>query len=146
MNPFEKINQMKDILKEEAKTVDAKGVITQYEHYSKMLNMLTVLTEELRNAEYNYVIENIDSDETLTFDEMKFKQMTLTDDLILMQPQSDDIESIGMIDMSLLCDTLSELRESGKIENDILIIPPFVNVLKAKLALPKSQDEAEDDE
>lgn len=146
MNPFEKINQMKDILKEEAKTVDAKGVITQYEHYSKMLNMLTVLTEELRNAEYNYVIENIDSDETLTFDEMKFKQMTLTDDLILMQPQSDDIESIGMIDMSSLCDTLSELRESGKIENDILIIPPLVNVLKAKLALPKSQDEAEDDE
>lgn len=145
MNPFEKINQIKDVLKEEAKTVDANETITQYEHYGKMLNMLTVLTEELRNAEYNYVIENIDVDKTLTFSEMKFNQMTLTKDLIIIQPQSDDVVNDGIIDMSSLCNTLGELRSSGRITEDVLVIPPFIDVLKAKLSLPETQENNDQD-
>lgn len=141
MNPFEKINQMKDILKEESKSVNASDTISYFEHYQKMLNMLTILSEELKNAEYNYVIEDMDTDNVQTFNEMKFNISKLTESLLIMQPASQDLEQLGAIDVSSLLNVLKSLKESDKIKEDIIFIPPFINVLKAKLALPEQPED-----
>lgn len=144
MNPFDKINEMKDVLFQEAQTVKATDTLTYREHYQKMLNMLTIIAESLKSAEYNYVIENLDEEESYhTFEEYTIKSQHLTDDLILIQPVALDTDALNSIDMSSLCDVLAQLKNADRIKEDIVVMPPYVNVLKAKLALPGKEETEE---
>lgn len=140
MNPFDKINQMKDILKDKAKNINGEDMITQYEHYKEMLNMLNIITEELKTAEYNYEVQNLESESYHTFEELAFSQTHLTDDVILIQAVGVNTDELMSIDMQSLCNVFGELRDSGKIKEDIVIIPPYINVLRARLAAPKSDN------
>ena len=144
MNPFDKINQLKDVLRNKAKGVKGEDTISQFEHYKEMLNLLTILSEELKTAEYNYHIENLDEKTYHTFEEMTFTQEHLTDDILLVQPAA--IDSVLDIDMTSLCNVLQELKDSDRIKEDIVVIPPSINVFKAKLALPASEPKSENEE
>ena len=137
-NPFDKINEMRNILYQEAAGVKPDDTITYREHFQKMLNMLSILLKELENAEYNYVIEDEERGTYHTFKELTLKAINLNDDIIVVRPVAIDSLAFDMIDMESLYNVLAEMKNSGKIKEDIIVIPPAVNMLKARLARPLS--------
>lgn len=134
MNPFEYINDMKQMLKTEVKEkgIQPNDTITQKEHYTRMLNMLNILEEELKSAEYNYQIESINGEIT-TFNELAVSKSQLNEDVIIFQP-SAVTEDFSMVDMQSLADVLTKLRDDGQIKENIILLPPDIGVFKAKLA------------
>lgn len=136
MNPFERIEEMKGILKSEIINNNIKGddVITQKEHYSKMVNMLNVLKEEMKDAEYNYQIESVNHT-IQTFEELSVFQMQLNEDVIIFQPIAS-YDEFTTIDMQSLADVLKHLRDSGQIKENIILLPPNISVFRAKLSQP----------
>ena len=123
MNPFEYINDMKQMLKTEVKEkgIQPNDTITQKEHYTRMLNMLNILEEELKSAEYNYQIESINGEIT-TFNELAVSKSQLNEDVIIFQP-SAVTEDFSMVDMQSLADVLTKLRDDGQIKENIILLP-----------------------
>lgn len=142
MNPFERIKEMKEILKAEIKNngIKSNDTITQMEHYKRMVNMLNVLEKEMEDAEYHYQVESIDRTVT-TFDDFTVFQQQLNDDVLIFQPMTLSEDDLSIIDMQSLADTLRHLHESGQIKENILLLPPNINILKAKLALPSADSD-----
>jgi len=140
MNPFERIEEMKSVLKAEFKNngINPDEVITQKEHYKRMYGMLSILAEELKNAEYNYEIESLNQ-EIRTFGELAVTERQLNDEVLIFQPIAT--EDFSANDMQSLADVLRHLRDSGQIKENMIIIPPDINIFRAKLALPKEEDE-----
>lgn len=141
MSPFEKLNNLKDTLREKAKTEDPNSTITKYEHYKEMLNLLQIIGEELKSAEYNYVIENTANGSYHTFGELTLESVQLTDNLIILKPVA--VEDISTIDMSSMVDVFAKLKEEGRIKEDIILMPPYVDILKAKLVVPGQENNDE---
>lgn len=146
MNPFDKINELKLALKQEASTkgVQPTDTISWLEHYQRMLNMLAVIEHELKDADYNYVVSSLDGRKIKTFDKVTIKQEQLTDGLLVFTPLAVDDGELSTIDMNSLYNILVELRNSGKIKEDVMVLPPYVAVFKAKLA--KGETDYEEDE
>lgn len=142
MNPFERIKEMKEILKAEIKNngIKSNDTITQMEHYKRMVNMLNVLEKEMEDVEYHYQVESIDRTVT-TFDDFTVFQQQLNDDVLIFQPMTLSEDDLSIIDMQSLADTLRHLHESGQIKENILLLPPNINILKAKLALPSADSD-----
>lgn len=142
MNPFERIKEMKEILKAEIKNngIKSNDTITQMEHYKRMVNMLNVLEKEMEDAEYHYQVESIDRTVT-TFDDFTVFHQQLNDDVLIFQPMTLSEDDLSIIDMQSLADTLRHLHESGQIKENILLLPPNINILKAKLALPSADSD-----
>lgn len=140
MNPFERIKEMKEILKAEVQNNGIKGsdVITQAEHYKRMLGMLTILEEEMKDAEYNYEIESIDH-EVRTFGELIVMQRQLNDKVLIFQPVVTE-EELTAVDMQSLADVLRQLKDSGEIKENMILMPPDINIFRARLAQPKEED------
>lgn len=140
MSPFERIEEMKGILKAEIKNNGIKpdDVITQKEHYERMYSMLSILSEELKDAEYNYEIESIDQ-KIHTFEELAVTRRQLNDSILIFQPVAT--EDFAAKDMQSLADVLRHLKDSGEIKEDMILIPPDINVFRAKLVLPKKEIE-----
>lgn len=147
MNPFERIKEMKQILKTEivSNGIKENDTITQGEHYKRMMGMLTILEEELKNAEYNYEVKTVNNT-VQTFDEYTVLQKELNEDVIIFQPVPVDETEFTAVDMKSLADVLTHLHNDGQIKENILLLPPNVNVFRAKLAIPKQEDATEDDE
>lgn len=143
-NPFEKINEMRNILQQEATEVKPDDTITYHEHFKRMVNMLTILLKELENAEYNYVISDEENGMYHTFDEYTLKSMNLTDDIMIIRPVAVDTVAFDQIDMESLFNVLTSLKNSGRIKEDIIVLPPNVEVLKAKLARPEQEENNEE--
>lgn len=140
MNPFERIKEMKQTLMNEIKDNDIKSddTITYKEHYKRLVGLLNILEKDLENAEYNYQAESINGS-IHTFDEFVVLQRDLNDNIIIFQPIADS-ESFSMTDMSSLAEILTKLHESGQIEKNIILLPPNVNVLNAKLVKSSTED------
>lgn len=136
MNPFERIEEMKQILKAEVKNNGIKGddCITQLEHYKRMLGMLNILEGEMKDAEYNYQIEYVNG-KIKTFEEFTVFQKELNENVIIFQPVTTSDE-FTTVDMQSLADILTRLRDSGQIQENILLLPPNINVFKAVLSEP----------
>lgn len=143
MNPFDKIDEMKQILASEIKTNNIKktDTITQEEHYKRMLNMLNILKEELKTAEYNYQAEKIQG-AIKTFDEFTVTEKQLNDSVIIFQPIATD--EFRAADMESLANVLTKLKEDGQITENIMILPPDIEVLRAVLATPIEESEDDD--
>ena len=141
MNPFECIKEMKKTLGFEIqqKNIKENDTISQKEHYTRMLNMLDILEKEIKDAEYNYEVESI-KHEVKVFDDTTVLQKQLNDDVIIFQPIAIDDADLYNIDMYSLADVLRQLHDSGKIKEDMLILPPNINVFRAKLALYNTKD------
>lgn len=141
MNPFEKINELKLALQQEVKSKDIQpeDKISCMEHYQRMLSLLALVEHELKDADYNYVASTLDNQQVKVFDGVTIKQEELTEGLLIFTPVAVDDGELGSIDMNSLYDILVQLRDSGRITEDIMVLPPYVNVIRAKLALPDSE-------
>lgn len=139
MNAFEYIQELKNVIKSNYKQSKQKGeennFISYKDHCSSLINMLNILETELSTVEYNYEIESIDG-EIKTFDEMSFSQKELNDKVIIFQP----IDLAENIDMESMINTLKKLKDAGLIEENILLVPPDVNIFRAKLATKLYED------
>lgn len=142
-NPFDKINDMKNILQQEAAEVNPNDTITYREHFKRMLNMLSILLKDLETAGYNYVIENENDGQYHTFNELTLKAMNLTDDVIIVRPVAVDTMAFDQIDMESLYDVLAKMKNAGRIKEDIIVLPPNIEVLKARLARPETESDEE---
>lgn len=145
MNPFERIEEMRQTLKAEVKNNGIKGsdYITQAEHYKRMLGMLNILEEEMKDAEYHYQVESVNHT-IKTFEELTVLQRQLNEDVIIFQPVVAQDE-FSAVDMQSLAEVLTRLRDSGQIEENIILLPPNINVFKAVLAKPSEEDSDEFD-
>lgn len=148
MNPFEYIKEMKDAIIAEMKNkdlVENEGLFTAAEHYNRMLNMLSILEEEMKGAEYNYEVESINHS-IKTFDEFTVLQKQLSDDVIIFQPVASNNDEITCVDMQSLADILRQVHDNGQIKENIILLPPNVNTFRAKLASSSSDNNNEDEE
>lgn len=138
MNPFEQIEELRQTLKIEAVNKGIENeekVFSIKEHYGHMINMLNVLEKELENAEYNYQVECVN--QTIkTFGELTVFQKDLNDDVIIFQPIALGEDELASIDMQSLADVLLQLKNTDQIKENMLILPPNINVFRAKLARP----------
>lgn len=144
MNPFEHIKELRSLLKTEVKEkninkFNTEPTITEAEHYSRMLNLLAIIEKDLESAEYNYKIELNGHSKVHTFKEMSFLQSNLNDDVILFQPISEDV--LSNTDMKSLADILSKLRDTEQIKQNMIILPPGINVFKAVLVKPSEEQD-----
>lgn len=145
MNPFERIEEMRQTLKAEVINNGIKGsdCITQAEHYKRMIGMLNILEEEMKDAEYHYQVESVNHT-IKTFEELTVLQRQLNEDVIIFQPVVAQDE-FSAVDMQSLAEVLTRLRDSGQIEENIILLPPNINVFKAVLAKPSEEDSDEFD-
>lgn len=141
MNPYEYIEEMKESLRKEIKEKDIKpdDCITQKEHYARMTSMLNIIAKELKNAEYNYVVQSVNGKTIHTFDELMVTEKQLNDDVIIFQPIEIEY-STTQSDMESLAQALTKLRDDGNITANMLLLPPNINIFKAKLASSGKED------
>lgn len=147
MNPFERIKEYRAALLLQIKDtlVRPKDTLTYEEHYKVLLTFLNLLESDLKTAEYEYVVEKIGKDGESTMFET-YKDMTLQatgigENLLLFQPIFNDGKDIDNTDIDSLADALEALKGADRIKEDILIIPPGINVFKARLARPDDPSE-----
>lgn len=141
MNPFYYIQEMKQTL--EAKKQEVAGTPTRIsaeQHYQEMLNMLNILDMEMQEAEYHYQVEAVDHS-VRTFDELTVLQKELTEEVIIFQPIAIGEAELSAVDMQSLAEVLTQLRDNGTIKENMLLLPPNINVFRAKLAPLNAEDE-----
>lgn len=146
MNPLERINEMKNLMLSEAKNALSKEnqTITVKEHYDYIYKMLLLLERDLKDAEYNYQVESLNH-KVKTFEELTVLEKELNDDVIIFQPVVGEDE-ITALDMNSLADVLKKLRDDGQIKENILLLPPNINVFRAVLAVPSEEDKDEEED
>lgn len=138
MNTFEYLEEMEQTISKQMKTVNPTDRISIQQHYQEMLNMLSILKTEMEMAEYHYTVQSLDN-EVHTFEEFTVLQKQLNDELILVQPVSIGETELSAIDMESLCNILKRSRDTGLITENIIVLPPNINVFKAKLAKKKME-------
>ena len=143
MNPFEHINDMRKHFETKKAEDTLSQRITLEEHYDSFLQFLDVLELAMQDAEYNYEVQTVDQ-EIHTLKEMHVLQKHLSDDVLIFQPIAIGEAELSAVDIQSMADVLKQMRDSGKIKEDILIVPPNVNIFRAKL-VQKSWDEQEMD-
>lgn len=129
MNILNYINEIKDVI--EAST-DGDDVIKKKDAYQMVLNTLQMLTTACEEAEYNYVVESIDG-EVITFDNFVVFQKKLSDNVLIIQPIPLG-EELVQADYESLREVLEAAHQAGQIKENMVILPPGINVFKAKLA------------
>ena len=146
MNAYEYIQELKQVVVNNAKDPSNQNKqITYKEHFSGLYNTLCVLEKELEMAEYNYEIETVDGN-IMTFDEMAFMKKQLNDEVVIFQPVGLTEEEITAVDMESMADILRKLHDNDVIKENIILLPPNVNIFRAKLAKSVSDDNNNNDE
>lgn len=133
MTPFERIEEMKNIINNQRDTCDLQQNMTLEKHFDAMSNFLDVLEKSLETAEYCYDIQPVEQD-MHTLKDYHIMEKQLNDNVIIVQPIAIGEAELQAIDIESLADVLKTLKENGKIEEDILLLPPNVNVFRAVLA------------
>lgn len=148
MNPFEKIANLKATLLAEAKSsgVNLDNTISYREHYQKLLSLLGILELDLQTARYNYAVQRFHNQEIHIFDEMTVSSTQLKDDILLFQPVSNNGQEVTAVDMASLYEVLRQAYESGAIKQNMIVLPPGVNVFYAQLERPVVEDDVNEDE
>lgn len=146
MNPFYYIEELKETIKNQLASVAKTPTrISAEQHYQEMLNMLDLLSTEMQEAEYNYEVESV-KHQVKIFDELTVLQKELTDDVLIFQPIAIGESELSAIDMQSLAEVLTKLRDDGMIKENILLLPPNINVFRAKLAKGKDDKEEFEEE
>ena len=135
MNAFDYIKELKETINTLRNNTEPHRNFTAKEHFDFIDNMLNLLEKEMHNAEYSYRfasahirgINNYLSNTAFVVTETE-----LTNDIIIFQPVA---EEYTYADMDSLANITRELKDNGKIKEDILIFPPGINVIKAVLKL-----------
>lgn len=129
MNAFEYIDEIRNVIES---STDGGDVISKAEAYQMVLNVLDMLTTELKDVEYNYAVETVDG-EVITFDNFTVLHKRLNDNVIIIQPIPLG-ETMDQTDYDSLRDVLEAAHQAGQIKESIVILPPGISVFKAKLA------------
>ena len=129
MNAFEYIDEIRKVIES---STDGGDVISKQEAYQMVLNVLDMLTTELKDVEYNYAVETVDG-EVITFDNFTVLHKRLNDNVIIIQPIPMGEEMV-QADYDSLRDVLEAAPQAGQIKENIVILPPGISVFKAKLA------------
>lgn len=132
------LSEAKNALSKENQTITVK------EHYDYIYKMLLLLERDLKDAEYNYQVESLNH-KVKTFEELTVLEKELNDDVIIFQPVVGEDE-ITALDMNSLADVLKKLRDDGQIKENILLLPPNINVFRAVLAVPSEEDKDEEED
>lgn len=142
MNPFKKLKEVKDMILANAKAANKSldDTLTYREHYNQIVSILNIIENELKNAEYNYKIESLKTSDIHVFGELTVKETELNDEILLFQPLSNNGELVTDADLQSLYDILLKMRDENQITKNMIVIPQYMNVLKAVLA-----NEDEDD-
>lgn len=142
MNPFKKLKEIKDMILANAKAANKSldDTLTYREHYNQIVSILNIIENELKNAEYNYKIESLKISDIHVFGELTVKESELNDEILLFQPLSNNGELVTDADLQSLYDILLKMRDKNQITKNMIVIPQYMNVLKAVLA-----NEDEDD-
>ena len=131
MNAFDYIQELKDTINNKRQN-DTNTNISIEQHYNEILNILDILKIELEQVEYNYELETIDCN-IKTFDEYTVTEKQLNENVILFQPLTIDEFDLSEIDLQSLTSILQKLKDKDLIKEDIIIIPPNINIFRAKL-------------
>ena len=131
MNAFDYIQELKDTINNKRQN-DTNTNISIEQHYNEILNILDILKIELEQVEYNYELETIDCN-IRTFDEYTVTEKQLNENVILFQPLTIDEFDLSEIDLQSLTSILQKLKDKDLIKEDIIIIPPNINIFRAKL-------------
>ena len=146
MNPFEYIKELKQAITIDATNQENNDKVIPYkEHCSKLINMLNILEIEMKQAEYNYQVTSVNYNDIITFDELTVMQKELNDEVIIFQPVAVNESEFSDIDMQSLADVLTKLKNNNIIKQNILLLPPNINVFKAVLKQPKEISLEEDE-
>ena len=138
MNPFEYIKELKQVVTTNATNPDNKGKTISYEeHCAGLMNMLNVLESEMEQAEYNYQVTGINYQEITTFGELTVMQKELSNEVLIFQPIAVGEAELSAVDMQSLADVLKKLRDNGTITQNMLLLPPNINIFKAVLKQPE---------
>lgn len=129
MNPFEYINEIREVIKS---LPDGNEIITKQQAYQMILNALDILDTELQDAEYNYAIKAIDGELT-RLDNFTVSYQQLNEDVILIQPVAL-LQDLTQTDYDSLREVLEMAHKTGLIKENIIIVPPDINTFTAKLA------------
>ena len=105
--------------------------------------MKTQLETEMKNAEYNYQVSSIENKNVFTFDELTVLEKQLNDEVLIFQPVNINGDEVTNVDMNSLAQALTNLRDDGKITQNILVLPQNVNVFKAVLKRPDNNSDDE---
>lgn len=148
MNPFDRIRDYRAALLLQIKDTMVKpdDSLTYKEHYQVLLNLLKMLETDLQEADYEYVLNRVGSQAGdsayYEYDGVTMRTIQLNDNLLLFQPLFSEDHEIGVPDMNSLIEALEALKDYGKITQECLVIPPGINVIKARLYDPEREDEA----
>lgn len=141
MNPFEYIKELKQVVTANATNPENKDKTISYqEHCNGLMNMLNVLESEMEHAEYNYQVIGINYSDIHTFGELTVMQKELSDEVLIFQPIAVGEAELSAVDMKSLADVLTQLRDNGTINQNILLLPPNINIFKAVLKRPKDKE------
>lgn len=142
MNPFDCISDMEQTLRNEVrdKGIKSDDTITMREHYNRMLNMLGILKEQLEDAEYNYQVSGVNYSDIMTFGELTVMKKELNDEVIIFQPIAVGEAELSAVDMQSLSEVLTKLRDDGIIKQNMLLLPPNINIFKAVLKKPDNEE------
>ena len=132
MTPFKQIEEMKTVIEQQKQVCDTAATMTITEHLEAMLNFLDVLQASLENAEYRYDISPIEQ-EIHSLRDYHITEKQLNNDVLIFQPIAIGEAELSAIDMESLSNALTQLKQTGKVDEDILILPPNINVFRAKL-------------
>ena len=109
------------------------------------MNMLNVLEQEMEHAEYNYQVTGVNYKDILTFGELTVMQKELSEEVLIFQPIAVGEAELSAVDMQSLADVLTKLRNNGTISQNMLLLPPNINIFKAVLKRPEDkEDESEE--
>ncbi len=130
MNPYQKVESLRSSIKKAIRVTKDEDLITKKDMYEMMLTFLDLVEVELKNATYNFNVELLDGEE-FTFKNMDFDRKKLSDDLFIFQPKINN--NLDSLDIESLAEELSRLIEKRMINENVLLVHPDVNVLRAKL-------------
>ena len=147
MNPFEYIDELKQTITSNETNPENKDKTLSYkEHCSILINMLNILEHEMEQAEYNYQVTGVNYNQIHVFNELTVMQKELTDEVIIFQPIAVGEAELSAVDMNSLATVLKSLRDNGTITQNMLLLPPNINVFKAILKRPKEKQNENDKE
>ena len=135
MNAFDYIKELKETINTLRNNTEPHRNFTAKEHFDFIDNMLNLLEKEMHNAEYSYRFESAHIrgiNNYISNNDFVVTETELTNDIIIFQPVA---EEYTYADMDSLANITRELKDNGKIKEDILILPPGINVIKAVLKL-----------
>ena len=133
MNLYERMQELRKHVKtnqhiaQELRNADTPS-ITPNELYNKMNVFLDMIEMDIKNIEYNFVIENVDGG-VRVFDGAALTETQLNEDICLFQILDEE-----NVDIESLSDMLKQLVDANKIQGSVLLIPPNISVFKAKIA------------